>query len=109
MAQSTYAPPPPSNHAFVQQQQNFAHPQQPPSKQIVSYDSTQQSTDNQIVPVNNSDSMYYSKTYDEDKDSFNSLNNGFALIAKAFSKFLNSSNNHLRTIQGIKLLLKMER
>lgn len=41
--------------------------------------------------------MFYTQTNDEEEEAFNILNQGFAFIARAFSKFANKSNNHLRT------------
>jgi hypothetical protein len=64
---------------------------------MISYDSSQQSASNQLVPYENSDTMYYTNANDDEDKDFNTLNQGLALIAHAFSKFSNKTNNRLRT------------
>lgn len=53
--------------------------------------------------------MYYTNSNDDEDGEFNTLNQGLALIARAFSKFSNKTNNRLRThlTQIIKMLFKM--
>jgi cytochrome c553 len=86
-----------SNHASVQEQNYFSYPQPTTSNQMIPYDSSQQSAINQLVPYENSDSMYYSNSNDDEDEDFNTLNQGLALIARAFSKFSNKTNNRLRS------------
>jgi hypothetical protein len=97
VAQSHYAPPPMSNHAYVQEQNYFSYLKPTTSNQMVSYDSSLQHTSTQLVPYTNSDAMYYSKSNEDDDEDFNTLNQGLALIARAFSKFSNKTNNHQRS------------
>jgi hypothetical protein len=58
-----------------------------------SYDSSPQHTSTQLVPYTNSDAVYYSNSNEDDDEEFNTLNQGLALIARAFSKFSNKTNN----------------
>lgn len=95
VAHSHYAPPPMSNHAYVQEQNYFSYPQPTTPNQMIQYDSSQQS--NQLVPYENSDSMYYSNSNEDEDEDFNTLNQGLALIARAFRKFSNKTNNRLRS------------
>jgi cytochrome c553 len=97
VAQSPYAPPPMSNHAYVQEQNYFSYPQSSTSNQMVPYDSSPQNASNQLIPLNNNDVVYYSNSNDDDDDDFNTLNQGLALIARAFSKFSNKTNNRQRS------------
>jgi hypothetical protein len=96
VAQSHYAPPPMSNHAYAQEQNYFSYPQSTTSNQMISYDSSPQNTTTQLVPYNNNDDVYYSNSNDDDEE-FNMLNQGLALIARAFSKFSNKTNNRQRS------------
>jgi hypothetical protein len=41
--------------------------------------------------------MYYKNSIEDEDEDFNTLNQGLALIARAFSKFSNKTNNRLRT------------
>jgi cytochrome c553 len=93
VAQSHYAPPQMSNHAHVQEQNYFSYPQ----SSMVSYDSSPQNTSTQLVPYNNNEAVYYSNSNDDDDEEFNTLNQGLALIARAFSKFSNKTNNRQRS------------
>jgi cytochrome c553 len=93
VAQSNYAPPQMSNHAHVQEQNYFSYPQ----SSMVSYDSSSKNTSTQLVPYNNNDAVYYSNSQDDDDEEFNTLNQGLALIARAFSKFSNKTNNRQRS------------
>jgi hypothetical protein len=93
VAQSNYAPPQMSNHAHVQEQNYFSYPQ----SSMVSYDSSPQNTSTQLVPYNNNDAVYYSNSNEDDDEEFNTLNQGLALIARAFSKFSNKTNNRQRS------------
>jgi cytochrome c553 len=93
VAQSNYAPPQMSNHAHVQEQNYFSYPQ----SSMVSYDSSSQNTSTQLVPYNNNDAVYYLNSQDDDDEEFNTLNQGLALIAHAFSKFSNKTNNRQRS------------
>jgi hypothetical protein len=97
VAQSPYAPPPMSNHAYVQEQNYFNYPQSSTSNQMVPYDSSPQDSSTQLVPSNNNDAVYYSNSNDDDDDDFNTLNQRLALIARAFSKFSNKTNNRQRS------------
>ena len=97
VAQS-YPQPLPSNHAFFQQQQNFAYPPQLPSPQSAPYDSHQHN-DNQLTPYNSADSVYFSQSNEDDLDqaeAFGALNEAYALITRAFNKYP-PFNNRLRT------------
>jgi cytochrome c553 len=96
IAQSPYAPPPMSNHAYVQEQNYFSYPQSSTSNQMAPYDSSLQNDSAQLVPLNK-DAVYYSNSNDDDDDDFNTLNQGLALIARAFSKFSNKTNNRQRS------------
>jgi hypothetical protein len=78
-----------SNHAHVQEQNYFSYLQ----SSMVSYDSSPQSNSTQLVPYNNNDAVYYSNSNEDDDEEFNTLNQGLALIARAFSKFSNKTNN----------------
>jgi hypothetical protein len=60
---------------------------------MVSYDSSPQNTSTQLVPYNNNDIVYYSNSNEDDDEEFNTLNQGLALIARAFSKFSKKTNN----------------
>lgn len=93
VAQFNYAPPQMSNHAHVQEQNYFSYPQ----SSMVSYDSSPQNTSTQLFPYNNNDAVYYSNSNEDDDEEFNTLNQGLALIARAFSKFSNKTNNHQRS------------
>jgi cytochrome c553 len=92
VAQSNYAPPM-SNHAHVQEQNCFSYPH----SSMVSYDSSPQNNTTQLVPYNNNDDVYYSNSHEDDDEEFNTLNQGLALIARAFSKFSNKTNNLQRS------------
>jgi hypothetical protein len=74
---------------------------------MIPYDSSQQS--NQLVPYENSDSMYYSNSNEDEGEDFNTLNQGLALIARAFNKFSNKTKTvfALHQTLGIKLSFKM--
>ena len=85
VAQSYSAPPPLSNHAFQQEQNYFNYSAPPTSNQIIPSEYSQPSYDN-TDPLNE----------DEDPD-LRSLNEGLVLIANAFRKFTNKSNNRLRS------------
>jgi hypothetical protein len=85
-----------SHQSFVQQPQQFNYPSQSPTNQLIPYDQSQQSTETQLVPIGNTDTMYYAQSNDEEEDAFNSLNQGFALIAQAFRQFSDKLNNRLR-------------
>ena len=67
---------------------------------MISYDLTQQSASTQLVPYENSDTMYHTNPSDDKDDEFNTLNQGLTLIARAFSKFSNKKNNRLRTLSN---------
>jgi cytochrome c553 len=84
-----------SNHAHVQEQNYFSYPQ----SSMVSYDSSPQNNSTQLVPYNNNeaDAVYYSNSNEDDDEEFNTLNQGLALIARAFSKFSNKTNNRQRS------------
>lgn len=41
--------------------------------------------------------MHYSNSIEDDDEDVNTLNQGLALIARAFSKFSNKTNNRLRS------------
>lgn len=64
---------------------------------MISYNSSHQSASNQLVPYENTDTMKYTNSNDDEDEDFNTLNQGLALIARAFSKLSNKTNNHLRT------------
>ena len=97
VAQSHFTPQP-SNHAYVQEQNYFNYPQSQTTQPLLTYDSAQHNNIGSTDSYDNNDSMFYSNaTYDEDEEEFNNLNQGIALIAKAFSKFSNKSNNRLRS------------
>ena len=51
----------------------------------------------QLVPYDNSDTMYYSNSNEDEDEDFNTLNQGLALISRAFRKFSNKTNNRLRS------------
>lgn len=87
IAQTHVSHPPMSNHAYDQEQNYFSH-QQPPTSQHAS---------TQLAPYDNNDSMYYSNQIEDDDDDVNTLNQGLALVARAFSKFSNKTNNRLRS------------
>jgi cytochrome c553 len=63
------------------------------------YDSSPQNNSTQLVPYNNNeaDAVYYSNSNEDDDEEFNTLNQGLALIARAFSKFSNKTNNRQRS------------
>lgn len=82
-----------SHHAHVQEQNYFSYPQ----SSMVSCDSSPQSNSTQLVPYNNNDAVYYSNSNEDDDEEFNTLNQGLALIARAFSKFSNKTNNRQRS------------
>ena len=64
---------------------------------MISYDSSQQLASNQLAPYDTSGTMYYLNSNEEEDEDFNTLNQGLALIARAFSKFSNKTNNRLRS------------
>ena len=87
-----------SNHAYVQEQNYFNYPHPNTSNQLVSYDPQQQSYANPTMSYDNNDALYYTNSSnEEDDEDLNSLNQGLVLIAKAFNKFTNKSNNRLRS------------
>jgi cytochrome c553 len=77
----------------IKVQNYFSYPQ----SSMVSYDSSPQNTSTQLVPYNNNDVVYYSNSNEDDDEEFNTLNQGLALIARAFSKFFNKTNNRQRS------------
>ena len=102
IAQSHFTPPLPSNHAYVEEQNTSTTLNQTlqtnSPNQLITYVSTQQTYASQYDSYDNTDSMYYSNsTNDEDDEEFNYLNQGIALIARAFNKFSNRSNNRLHS------------
>jgi hypothetical protein len=64
---------------------------------MVPYESSPQQTSPHPVHYDNSDAMYYSNSNEDDDEDFNTLNQGLALIARAFSKFSNKTNNRQRS------------
>jgi len=50
-----------------------------------------------LVPYNNNnDQALYSES-NEDAEALDALNQGFVMIARAFGRFINKSNNRIRT------------
>jgi hypothetical protein len=96
VAQSHYAPTM-TNHAYAQEQNYFSYPQTTTSNQMVTYDSSPHNNTTHLTPYNNNDAVYYSNSNDDDDEDFNTLNQGLALIARAFSKFSNKTNNRQRS------------
>jgi cytochrome c553 len=97
VAQSHYAPPLMTNHAYDQEQIYFGYPQPSTSNPMVSYDSSPQHTSTQLVPYTTSIAVYYSNSNEDDDEELNTLNQGLALIARAFRKFSNKTNNRQRS------------
>jgi hypothetical protein len=86
-----------SNQDYVQEQNHFSYPQPATSNLMIQYDSSPQQTSTQLVPYDNSDAVYYSNSNEDDDEDFKILNRGHALIARAFNKFSNKTNNRLRS------------
>jgi hypothetical protein len=86
-----------SNQDYVQEQNYFSYPQPATSNLMIQYDSSPQQTSSQLVPYDNSDAVYYSNSNEDDDEDFKILNRGYALIARALSKFSNKTNNRLRS------------
>lgn len=97
VAQSHVAHPSMSNHAYDQEQNYFSYQQPATSHKMVPYESSSQHASPQPAPYDNHDSIYYSNQIEDDDDDVNTLNQGLALLARAFRKFSNKTNNRLRS------------
>ena len=89
----------PENQQLALYAQQSYPPQQAtqPTASVTPNDQSQQPQQNQLVPYNNNNDQALHSQTNEESDPFEALQQGFVMIANAFSRYTNKSNNRIRS------------